>query len=246
MHSPYGLEIVDCCSSCRLRSSGFFCNFSSAALQYFDHIKSASAFPRGAVLFVQGQPTRGIFVVCQGRVKQSISSIKGKKLILKIAEPGEVLGLGDTISGKRYGLTAETMDPCQVVFVKRDEFLRFLHEYGDACLGAAEQLGRNCNAVCHGLRSLGRSHSATEKLALYLLELIGKSAEPVNKQPQLHKLPSHKEISQTIGTSRETVTRLLADLRRENIVQTEGTTLVVPSRAALERLLVAPSQRSLL
>ena len=50
MRSPHGIDIVDCCSSCRLRTTSFFCNFSTATLQHFDHITFASAFPSGAVL----------------------------------------------------------------------------------------------------------------------------------------------------------------------------------------------------
>src|ERR1700758_1407905 len=98
MRWPHGIDIVDCCSSCRLRTTSFFCNFSAATLQRFDEIKFASAFPSGALLFVEGQAPRGIFVLCQGRVKQSICSRKGKRFILKIAESGEVLGLSAAVS----------------------------------------------------------------------------------------------------------------------------------------------------
>ena len=61
-------------------------------------------------------------MLCKGRVKLSICSTDGKTLILKIAEPGEVLGLSASVSGKPYELTAETVDPCQINFVKREDF----------------------------------------------------------------------------------------------------------------------------
>jgi CRP/FNR family transcriptional regulator, cyclic AMP receptor protein len=240
MRSPYGLDIVDCCSSCSLRTISFFCNFSTAALHHFDQIKFASAFPSRAVLFVEGQAPRGIFVLCQGQVKQSICSREGKILIMKIAEPGEVLGLSATLSGKPYEQTAETTEPSQVSFVKRDDFLRFLHQQGDACLRAAGQLSKNYHAVCHEARLLGLTHSVREKLAKWLLELVPAGGTPTN-QPTKVRLPlTHEEIAQTIGTSRETVTRLFADLRRRNIVEMNGVTLVVRNRAALERVVAAP------
>ena len=68
-------------------------------------------------------------MLCKGRVKLSICASDGKTLILKIAEPGEVLGLSATVSGKAYELTAETIDPCQVNFVKREDFLHFLKDH---------------------------------------------------------------------------------------------------------------------
>lgn len=243
MRSPYGLEIAECCTDCRLRSAGFFCNFSPATLQHFDHIKFASTFPGSAVLFLEGQPARGIFVICQGLVKQSTCSRDGKTLIMKLAKAGEVLGLSATVLGKRYEATAETIEPCQVVHVKRDDLLHFLHQYGDACLGAAEQLSRNYNAVCREIRSLALSHSAAGRLARYLLVLIADSGETENQQPRVRMPFTHEEIAQMIGTTRETVTRLLAFFRRRNIVRTEGTLLVIQNRAALQALVEAPRSK---
>src|ERR1700758_563349 len=117
-----------------MRADRIFCDLPTADLQAFENIKYATAYPKGAVLFVEGQAARGLFVLCKGRVKLSICASDGKTLILKIAEPGEVLGLSATVSGKPYELTAETIDPCQVDFVKREEFLCFLKDNSEACL----------------------------------------------------------------------------------------------------------------
>jgi CRP/FNR family transcriptional regulator, cyclic AMP receptor protein len=128
MLSPYGLEIVESCITCKLRTDRIFCDLPDSALQNFENIKYAAAYPQGAVLFVEGQMPRGIFVLCKGSVKLSINSPSGRTVIVKLAEPGEVLGLSATISGKPYEVTAETLDPCQVNFVKREDFLHFLKD----------------------------------------------------------------------------------------------------------------------
>src|SRR6201995_6031401 len=107
-----------------MRAEHIFCDLAPAALQSFESIKYATAYPKGAVLFVEGQAPRGIFVLCKGRVKLSICATDGKTLILKIAEPGEVLGLSATVSGKAYELTAETIDPGQGKVGKCEDFLR--------------------------------------------------------------------------------------------------------------------------
>ena len=73
---------------------------SEIALKTFEALKFATAYPRGAVLFVEGQKSRGIFVLCKGRVKLTLCSNTGKTLIMKLAQPGEVLGLSAAISGK--------------------------------------------------------------------------------------------------------------------------------------------------
>lgn len=236
MLSPYGLDIVESCLTCKMRADRIFCDLPTAALDSFEALKYASAYPKGALLFVEGQAPRGIFVLCKGRAKLSICSSDGKTLILKIAEPGEVLGLSATISGKAYELTAETIDPCQVNFVKREDFLRFLKEHSEACFKVAEQLSEKYNAACHEVRSLGLSHSAGEKLARLLLEWSSKNGEALKQEPQMKLALTHEEIAQMIGTSRETVTRLFADFRKRQILQTKGSTVVIRNKAALHSL----------
>jgi CRP/FNR family transcriptional regulator len=227
------LDIIESCLTCKTRSERLFCDLPAAALQTFETIKYATAYPKGAVLFVEGQAPRGIFVLCKGRVKLSICATDGKTLIVKIAEPGEVLGLSASVSGKPYELTAETIDPCQVNFVKREDFLRFLKEHSDACFKVAEQLSEKYNTACQEVRALGLSHSAGEKLAKLLLEWSTKNGEGAKQEPRLRLALTHEEIAQMIGTSRETVTRLFADLKKRQIVQAKGSTLVIRNKAAL-------------
>ena len=236
MLSPYGLDIIESCFTCKLRADRLFCDLPTGALQAFESIKYATAYPKGAVLFVEGQAPRGIYVLCKGRVKLSICSTDGKTLILKVAEPGEVLGLSATVSGKAYELTAETLDPCQVNFVKREDFLRFLREHADACFRVAEQLSDKYNAACHEIRSLGLSHSAAEKLAKLLLEWSAKNGEQNKLEPRLKLALTHEEIAHMIGTSRETVTRLFADLKKRQIVMAKGSTLLIRNKAALKSI----------
>jgi CRP/FNR family transcriptional regulator, cyclic AMP receptor protein len=236
--SPYGLDIIENCLTCKMRVDHIFCDLPAAALQSFENIKYATAYPKGAVLFVEGQSPRGIFVLCKGRVKLSICSTDGKTLILKIAEPGEVLGLSASVSGKPYELTAETVDPCQINFVKREDFQRFLRENSDACLRVAEQLSEKYNSACREIRSLGLSHSAAEKLAKLLLEWSAKNGEAAKAEPRLKLALTHEEIAQMIGTSRETVTRLFADLKKRQIVQSKGSTLLIRNKAALKAMAI--------
>jgi CRP/FNR family transcriptional regulator, cyclic AMP receptor protein len=233
MLSPYGMEIIESCVTCKLRAERIFCDLPDAALHSLEHIKYASAYPPDAVLFVEGQMPRGIFVLCKGSVKLSINSPNGRTIIVKIAEPGEVLGLSATISGKPYEVTAETIDPCQVNFVKREDFLKFLKNDVEACFKVAEQLSDKYHNVCREVRSLGLSHSAAQKLATLLLEWNSKNSDASQAEPRLKIRLTHEEIAQMIGTSRETVTRLFADMKKREIVQTKGSTLVIRNTVAL-------------
>ena len=98
-HSPYGLPIVDNCVNCKLKNSNFFCSLAPEAMSAFNRIKHVSSYPEGAMVFLEGQPARGVYLLCQGRVKLMTANSEGKTLILKIGEPGEVLGLQSVGTG---------------------------------------------------------------------------------------------------------------------------------------------------
>src|SRR3974377_1256958 len=144
--SPYGMPVVDNCMTCKLRCSNFFCSISEASLQTLDRIKHVSSYPEGAMIFMEGETARGVYVVCQGRVKLLTTNSEGKAMIIKIAKPGEMLGLYAIISGDNLEVTAETLQPTQLAFVTREDFLRFVRLKADACLPAAQPLGtrRHC------------------------------------------------------------------------------------------------------
>jgi CRP/FNR family cyclic AMP-dependent transcriptional regulator len=239
MLSPNDADLGESCLARKIPAEQLFCDLPIDALQSFESIKYTSAYPKGAVLFVEGQAPRGIFVLCKGRVKLSICASDGKTLILKIAEPGEVLGLSAAVSGKPYELTAEAVDPCQANFVRREDFLHFLKEHSDACFKVAEQLSEKYSIACHEVRSLGLSHSAGEKLAKLIIEWSSKNGDPANLEPRVKLSLTHEEIAQMIGTSRETVTRLFAELKKRHILQTKGSTLVIRNKAALRSLAAA-------
>jgi CRP/FNR family transcriptional regulator len=238
MGSPYGLPLIENCLICNLRSERFFCDLPRTALVAFEKIKYSSAVPPGAVLFVEGQAPRGMYVLCRGRVKLSTTSRDGKTLILRIAEPGEVLGLHATVSGKPYELTAETLQASQLNFVKREDFLKFLQEHGDACLRAAQHLSQNCQSAYEMIRSLGLSHSVTEKMARLLLEW-SEQGESTKDGIRIKLALTHEEIAQLVGTSRETVTRVLGDFRKQQIAHLRGSTLLIRNKSALEKLVGA-------
>jgi len=236
MKAPYGLHIIESCVNCKLRADRLFCNLSDEVLQQFEAIKYSSVYPKGAMLFVEGQNPRGVFVICSGRTKLSTCSSDGKTLITQIAEPGEVLGLSATVSGKPYEVTAETLDPCQINFVRREDFIRFLSRHGEACLRVAEALSNNYHHAYEQVRSLGLSQSTAEKLARLILEWGDKSGRETERGVQIRLTLTHEEIGQIIGASRETVTRLISDFKNQQLISVKGSNLNILNKAALEAL----------
>jgi CRP/FNR family transcriptional regulator len=155
---------------------------------------------------------------------------------MKIVEPGEILGLSATITGKPSEVRAETTEPCQVNFVRREDFLRLLRQHSEAGLGVVQQLSRKYASACHEIRTLSFSHSSSEKLAKLLLEWTAPTHRPAKDAICVRLKLTHEEIGQMIGTSRETVTRNLAEWKKRKIVQVNGSTMLIRNMAALKSL----------
>lgn len=233
MRGPYGFEPSDSCESCGLRAAGFFCQLESKMLKDFNAVRSTATYPGGAVLYLEKQDPRGVFVLCAGEVKLSISSSAGKTLILRIAKPGEILGLMAVLANTPYEVTAETLHPCQVAFIRRDDFLNLLAKNPEMHRGVLKQLTTLYSGACEQLRTVGLSASAPEKVARLLLEWAAEGK--ATKSGTQIKLPlTHEEIAEFVGTTRETVTRTLSEFKNKHLVVLQGSTLTIADRAALE------------
>lgn len=242
MKTPYGLEVIESCLTCPLTTERLFCHLSKPTLAGLDAIASSATYPKGAILFVEGQEPRGVFILCNGRVKLSASSAEGKSLILRIAEAGEVVGLPGTISGKPYEATAEALEPIQANFVPRDSFLNFLKEHGEVALRVAEMLSDIYHATYQEVRYLALSGSAAGKLARFLLdrtEIDGAKQTEKGGPARAVLTLTHEEIAEMIGASRETVTRVFADFKRKKFVEVHGSTLIVRDPASLQKIVGA-------
>jgi len=234
MRAPYGLNILDNCFTCPIREDHLFCNLPVVALQKLNEIRSTAVYPRSAMLFIEGQQPRGVFVLCTGKAKLSTSSAEGKTVITKISEAGDVLGLSAAISNRPYEVTAEMIEPGQANFITRDALLQFMREYGEVAVRVAEQLSRNYYTAYEGIRALGLTTSPAERFAQLLL---GWSNSAGNGDPlQLKLTLTHEEIAEIIGTTRETVSRLFSQFKKKQLVQLRGATLIIRNKAGLKEM----------
>ena len=234
--SPYGFDVFETCTSCLWRTEQFFCALDKEGLEMFDRIAFTNVYPASSMLFGEGEAARAVYMICRGSVKLSVASGDGKTLITHIAHAGEALGVSNVISGHEYKTTAETLEPSQVKVIRRDDFLRFLNTSAKATRQACIQLSNDCEAANDHIRAIGLSHSAAEKLAHLILTWCAESGRPAQSGIRVQVLMTHHDISQLIGTSRETVTRLLKEFREKGILSVKGSTLTVHNHTALEAL----------
>jgi len=236
MPSAHGLGIVDRCVVCELRNESFFCALPAAVLQEFEKLKVSMVFRKGTLLFSEGEKPGGIHMLCQGEVRLSTRLRDGRTAVLKLAQPGEILGLSSCISGSSYDLTAKADTTCQANFVKRQDFLRFLREQREACLRAAAYLGVQLQDVVAVIRRLAKGHSASERLAKFLL------SQDAEGPGRVTLTLTQREIAEAIATSRETVSRMLGEFKKADLIAvdskcgTRTANISIRDRAAMQKL----------
>jgi len=148
-------SMLQSCLDCAQRSDRIFCDLEPEALEEFDGMKSLQTYPRGTVLFREGQTARGIFLLCEGRVRLSVCSESGRRMTLRTAAPGEVLGISAALSGGVYEVTAEVVDDIQAAEVRRKDLLNFLHEHRDVCLQVVNLLSEDLHEAYDRVRAVG-------------------------------------------------------------------------------------------
>jgi CRP/FNR family transcriptional regulator len=233
MNAPYGLDVIESCLDCRLRTG--FCDFSPETLRALDTISHQQTYPPGATLFMEGQTARSAFVLCSGRVKLTTMSREGKIFILKIATPGQVLGLSAAISEVPYEATAVTSSPCRVNSIRREQLQQFLSKHGEGGLRAAKSISTEYQYACEEIQEILMAPSSVGKIAKLLLSWTTQHGAN-DRELRIRSLLTHEEIAQMIGSSRETVTRVLSELKRKELIRLEGSTLIIRDRSGLEDL----------
>lgn len=116
-------------------------------------------------MFREGHPPRALFLLCNGRARLTVSNDGGKRLTLRMAGPGEVLGLSAILSGRPYEVSAELMDNSQVATVKRRDLLRFLRDHREACLQVVHLLSQDVHTAYDRVRAVGLGRTRKSRIS---------------------------------------------------------------------------------
>ena len=186
------------------------------------------------MLFVEGQPVRGLHIMCSGEAKLYVNSADGQSLTVRVVEHGEVLGLSSLIADERYPVTAETLCPSQVSFIPRLEFLQFMRANPDVALRVAKHLSMELKKAWQQTRMLGLAPDTHAKLTQFLLQWAEKHGQTTADGLRIALHMTHEEIAQSIGASRESVSRILSDWKHRGVIRVHGGTLTITDVLALQ------------
>lgn len=205
------------------------------AIPGIDRVSRSRIYPRGAVVFHEGHQARGIYVLSSGRAKVSISSADGKKLIIRVAAGGDVLGLYAGLTGRPFEATAEMVEGGRVDFISRPDLLALLGQQSFG-MDLVEMFSRQFSDFVDHTRMLALSESALEKLARLILRWGRDFGERTSEGVRVQIVLTQEEIAQIIGASRETVTRLFSVLKRDQIIRVKRDALWIRDSDALASL----------
>jgi CRP/FNR family transcriptional regulator len=194
--APYGPWKGDTGAGANLTAT--LLRFASTPMQY----------PFRSVVFMEGQDSVGIWLLCSGRVRLSRSSAAGKNVTLRMAHAGEPLGLSAVIAHDSLRMAAQTAEPCTLAFIDRAHLFRIMRNTEMACL-VTEALSREVQATYSSTGDLLLARSARARIARVLLSVDSED------------LHSHLQVSELAGCSRETVTRLLGAMQRDGLIAYE-------------------------
>ncbi|HET8783569.1 MAG TPA: Crp/Fnr family transcriptional regulator [Pyrinomonadaceae bacterium] len=197
--------------------------------------KLDSLHGRGSVLFSEGESARGIYILRTGRATVSISSSEGRVVILRMAHAGDVLGLNAVLRNCAYEATVKTLEPARVNFISRAELLELLDNSDAGALSVIKLLSRELSQLTDRARSLLLPQTARARLAQLLLQW-SKEHGNNSRSRVIDKVFTHEEVAQMIGSSRETVTRILASLSRRQVIRTTSDSIFILDPAALNEV----------
>lgn len=222
------------CCECGIIKDTVFSGLNRSQLDRLDQAMRSALYPKGAVIFFEGDMPRGIYCLCSGRVKLLRSSEDGKATIVRIADPGDILGAVPILANKPHDVTAEALEPCLLKHMAKDDFLRFLKENNAISLRLAEKLSCELYRAYARVVDMGCKVAAMTRLARLLHELSNTHGEKSARGIRIKVLLSQEEIAQLIGTSRETASRLLAELARSGIIAIKSRSILILNRTDLE------------
>jgi CRP/FNR family transcriptional regulator len=214
------------------RNGEFFRQNSDEAPFDFFSISERYSCPGAAHILREGQKPASVLLLLEGKVKLSLNSIDGRRLIIGFALPGEILGLTSVVSGLPYEITAEAQFPCMFSSLPRQSFLDFLLRSRVASQHVTRQLSLEHRRNLEQLRMLGLTSTAPAKLARLLLDWCAESSRTL-RGAQIQCAFTHGEIGEFIGATRETISRCMNDFKRRGLVAQRGTALLVPDCTAL-------------
>lgn len=223
------------CEQCVVRDVTCIADLPADRLDEFRSLTTSSIYKRRQVVFHEGTPANGLYIVCLGAVKLYQSDRFGREHILDIARPGDVIGEVPLDPAEAHSVSAEVLVDSQLCFLPRERLVAFMQIHPMTGVRLVAALSRSLSAARRKVRSLALKR-AESRLADLLIDLAGAVSEGNQKDQRIVLGYSRRELAEMIGVSTETAIRMLGRLKHEKTIATNRRELVILDADKLARI----------
>jgi CRP/FNR family transcriptional regulator, dissimilatory nitrate respiration regulator len=205
-----------------MRTSSIFDEINDTALDDILPAVVIHHYPRHGMIFSEGDPAHGFFILGTGKVKLFNQSDEGKEQILMVAAPGDSFGELSMFVGGKFAACAEALEESEVLSIDRDRFVSHLEKNPHLALNLIVRLSAKLRSLVTLIDELSLS-DVTTRVAHYLVNHLGSEQRKDSRRPVQIILSEKKQVlASQLGTIPETLSRSLAKLSREGIIHVNG------------------------
>ncbi len=209
------------CESCLAGDETMLGKLDKADLSYLNSQKTAGIYKKGEEIFLEGHASGGVFCLKEGKVKVYRQGPDGREHIIRIALPGEFIGLRALISGSNHTFSAAAFEDSSICFIHKSDFFQLMIKYPEFTRNLIIFLTRILEEAEVKMTSLAQK-PVRERLAETLLFLARSFKLDVNNPNRSYLNLTRIDLASIIGTAPETVIRLLSDYKEEKMIALKG------------------------
>lgn len=216
-----------------LHKTPIFAELDAEEINYIADRAVLRHFDAGQLIFSEGDPCPGLWVIETGRVRIFKSSPNGREQVLAIDGPGRSVAELPVFDGGNYPASAASVGETSLLFISKPDFQSLCLKHPQVALKVLRIVGRRLRGLVAMIEEL--SFSTVRHRLIALLVRMARSGERTPQGIAITLPSNNQELAAQIGTVRELVSRNLSRLQAEELVQVEGRTVTIPNLSALEK-----------
>lgn len=212
------------------RRFSLFAELDDRELSSLANVAKTRRYAKDDVVFHADESGDVFCLIKEGQVKVTMISPEGKEIILSMLGPGDFFGEMALLDDEPRSATVVATEPLELVTIWRSDFLQILSENFPLTRKILAELSRRLRTASNRIESLA-TMDVYGRLARYLLDLAKRQGKVLDSGYVAVRRPTHQAIANMIGTSRETVSRLIHDLMKQDLLLSEGKTIYLKKSA---------------
>ena len=216
-----------------LAQAGLFTGLSDAELTFLAQRAVPRKFSGGEIVFSEGDPCAGMYVVESGHVRIFKTSPGGREQVLSIDGPGGSIAELPVFDGGNYPASVSAMEASTLLFISKQDFQALCMTHPQVALKVLRVVGARLRKLVGIIEELSFT-TVRHRLAAFLVRMAQKEGQRLSEGIEITLPASNQELASQIGTVRELVSRNLSRFQSEKLIQMDGRRIVIPNLKALE------------